>query len=130
LDIKDDPYTPLFAELYTRTIDTFNLGDIDPKTIQLTLYDSGAGGLPCEWETANKHCDVAKIGFETRNQLPFMDETFQETFPKLKGRDHESGGVSKTFVAVNYVNDAEYAHRVLKAFLHATDLCGGRSSTF
>jgi hypothetical protein len=68
--------------------------------------------------------------FETPNQTPLIDEAYRIIYPKLRGDEHEVSKTGKTFVAEFFIDDAKYAERFVKAFRHATQLCGGKASPF
>lgn len=130
LTMTDDPNASVFSEMVTDSTTRFNLKDIDPKAIQMFSYDSKHGGLDCHLNPQGMTCDMAEMDFETHNQSPLMTREMHSVFPKLKGKDHTSGGTSKTFVASFLFDDVEYAGRFQKAFRHAIALCGGKPSTF
>jgi len=120
-----------FGQIDTTAIYKFNLGDIDPKSLSSSDTDSQYFGSSfCGLAAPQFTCDTEQTEFETVSDKPLIDEDFHEVFTKLTGKDHESGGKSKTFVASFYFNDLGYAGRFKIAFLHAIDLCGGRPSPF
>jgi hypothetical protein len=71
---NDDPTSPLYSNLYSSHVYTFNLRDIDPASIKLYLLDSQHGGLSCAIDPALMSCDIAEMEFETHNQAPLIDE--------------------------------------------------------
>ena len=127
LTTQDDPNVS--TEIATTTVEAFNMRDIDSRSITLTKYDSQHGGLSCE-AFQNLTCDMATLQFETRNQLPLMTYQMHSVFPKLKGKDHDSEGTGKSFVAQFLLDEVPYALRFEQAFRHAVSLCGGKPSTF
>lgn len=130
LRTNDDPTTPLYRELYSSYVYSFNLKDIDPNSIRLSFFDPQLGGLSCDWELPGMVCSIAEMELETRNQLPLMEEDFHLVYPKLSGNEHDVRRTDKTFVAAFFIDDAKYAERFAKAFRHAIELCGGKASPF
>lgn len=130
LHVEDDPSAPLYKQMYSSTTYTFNLRDIDPNSIKTWQLDSQHGGLSCNLDPNGMTCDLENMEFQTRNKAPLIDEASHTVFPKLQGRDHEADRKTKTFVAVFFFNDVEYASRFVKAFRHAVTLCGGKPSPF
>jgi hypothetical protein len=126
LSTKDDPTAQLFEDtMYSASVYTFALKDLDPGTVSVKQYRSVAG-LTCDLNT----CDQAKVEFETRNDAPLINESSDTVFPKATGADHEAMQKRKTFVAEFYVDDVVYARRFADAFRHAIALCGGARSPF
>jgi len=82
--------------------ETFNLRDIDTRSIQLASKPQLGG--------------VAEVQFATRNDSQVLDYTGNLT----------AKGIRSEFM----MDDAAYATRFAKAFKHAVDLCGGRPSKF
>jgi hypothetical protein len=126
---RDDPTAPLYSELYSTEVDSFNLRDIDLTSIKIYRYSSQFGGLSCDI-SRNIICDVAHIEFETRNQEPLIKHELHLVYPKLQGSEHDAWSNKPTFVSAFYVDDPEYADRFAKAFRHAVALCGGKVSPF
>jgi hypothetical protein len=108
---------------------TFNLSDIDPTSIHTRAYDAQHEGVACDAFPRLRVCDIAEITLETRNQFPLIDREYF-TYPKLKGEDHETHTIDKTYEAPIPLDDVKYAARFEKAFRHAVTLCGGRPSAF
>ncbi len=127
LSIHDDPLVAKDVRMDTTT--SFDLGDIDPHSIKMLEYDLTSGGLSCR-EFPGTVCNMAVLEFETRNQLPLMAEKIHLTFPKLTGKDHESDGAKRAFVANIYLDEIDYSKRFERAFRHAISLCGAKPSTF
>lgn len=132
LHVQDDPVAIASRESYRSSLYTFNLRDIDPHSIKVSKY-SHIGGLPCAGYDSEQrkrmymNCDHAEIVFSTHNEAALIDNT---TSTKLQGSDHESKGKSRETRAFFEVDDVEYADRFAKAFRHAVELCGGKSSPF
>ena len=82
--------------------ETFNLRDIDTRSIQLAGKPQLSG--------------VTEVQFATRNDAQVLDYTGNLT----------AKGIRSEFM----MDDAAYATRFAKAFKHAVDLCGGRPSKF
>jgi len=80
--------------------------------------------------SADMDCDHAEIAFKTRPEAPLMDIYSNAIYPELEGSDHESKSSSKANTAYFMVNDVEYANRLMKAFRHAVELCGGKPEPF
>ena len=114
---NDDQTSPLYSSLFSSHMYTFNLRDIDPASIKLSLLDSQHGGLSCDIDQTHMSCDIAEMEFETHNQAPLIDEDSHTVFANLQGSDHEFKNKSKTFVAVFYLDDTEYAARFVKGHL-------------
>jgi hypothetical protein len=135
LHVEDNPYASAHSEVYGTHEYTFNLCDINPRSVKLTTY-SHLGGFPCEGykpeelERTNMNCDHAEITFSTRTEAPLIDVETHATFPKLQGKDHTSSGKSKDTGAFFEVDDVEYATRLTNAFRRAVELCGGKASAF
>jgi hypothetical protein len=127
---QDDPASPLYSDLYTSTVYTINLQDVDPTSIKLYSLDSQHGGLSCDIDPQHMTCDIVELEFETPNQAPLFEEHFHAVYPKLRGSEHDATHDGKTFVAMFYLDDVEYSARFTKAFRHAVALCGGKRSPF
>jgi hypothetical protein len=130
LTIAEDPTAPLYASMATTIVHTFNLRDIDPRSIAVAKFSSQYDGLPCQAVLDGTTCDLAVLSFETRNQLPAVAYEVHSIFPRLKVKDHESSGTGKSFQASVLLDDVRYAERFEMAFRHAVALCGGQASTF
>lgn len=117
----------------TRTY-TFNLGDIDPRSITVKTYDMHKDGLSCadpeEVRAFQLDCSNAEVEFNSRNAATEILSESVQTFTKLQGKDHEARETSKTSRAWFIVDDIEYSKRFVKALTHAVELCGGRVSKF
>jgi hypothetical protein len=123
LHIDDDRAAE--QEVYVSLSYSFNLRDINPQSIRIRSI-SHSGGVYCEaFPGADMDCDHAEIAFKTRLEAPLIDMHSHAIYPKLQGSDHESKGSSKANTAHFRVNDVEYAKRLMKAFRHAVELCGG-----
>jgi hypothetical protein len=75
-------------------------------------------------------CDIAELTFETRNQIPLIEEQNHFFFPWAGSKDREQEFEYKSFSAGVEIDDVKYAARFEKAFRHAVTLCGGRPSAF
>jgi hypothetical protein len=102
---------------------TFNLKDVDPKSIAVTPDDSQLGQKCSATEEAKRGgstCDQADIDFSIRNDAPLVEvETGSPPSRQRKAHD-----------AFLLVNDPEYAQRLASALRHAVELCGGKPSPF
>jgi hypothetical protein len=113
--------------------DTFDLSEIDPESIKIHIYDFRGGGNcadPDEVQRYGLNCQDAEVAFATRNDSPTIDEDSLTIFEQLQGADHEARSKSKESQAVFIIEDAAYAQRFAKAFRHAVELCGGKTSKF
>ena len=82
--------------------ETFNLRDIDTRSIQLASEPQLGG--------------IAEVQFATRNDAQVLDYTGNLV----------AKGIRSEFM----MDDAAYAARFAKAFKHAVERCGGRASKF
>lgn len=112
---------------------SFNLRDINPQSIKMSTI-SHAGGFRCDAfspeDRAKIDCDHAEIVFETHLEAPLIDEHWDTIFSELEGSDHENKSSSKGRQAYFEVDDVEYAKRLMRAFHHAVELCGGKPQPF
>jgi hypothetical protein len=130
LRVEDDRAAETSKDVYVSFSYSFNLRDINPQSITMITI-SHTGGLYCRaFPGADMDCDHAEIAFKTRPEAPLIDIYSDAIYPKLEGSDHESKGSSKANTAYFMVNDVEYAKRLMKAFLHAVELCGGKPEPF
>jgi hypothetical protein len=130
LHIEDDRAAETSKEVYVSFSYSFNLRDVNPQSIRMGTI-SHTGGFYCEaFPGADMDCDHAEIVFKTRLEAPLIDEYSDAIYPKLQGSDHEWKGSSKANTAHFMVNDVEYAKRLMRAFHHAVDLCGGKPGPF
>ena len=130
LRVEDDRAAETSKEVYVSFSYSFNLGDINPQSIRMITI-SHTGGLNCgAFRGADMDCDHAEIAFKTRPEAPLIDIYSDAIYPKLEGSDHESKGSSKANTAYFMVNDVEYAKRLMRAFRHAVELCGGKPDPF
>jgi hypothetical protein len=70
------------------------------------------------------------VVFKTTDKELLIEEVDHTIWPKEQESAHETHGTSKTFGALFYLNNLEYADRFVKAFRHAIILCGGKRSPF
>lgn len=101
----------------------FNLGDIDPQTIQAAEPHGTFGRLDRKTVHSNDpHVDVCLTTTGSNDNMTkvFPNSSSHESFKKhtLCGYDN--------FVTLH----PEYAPRFIKAFTHAVELCGGKPSAF
>jgi hypothetical protein len=130
LHLEDDPKASLYSEIYTSSVNSFNLQDIDPNSIREWQFDSHHGGLPCELNPVMMVCDMERVEFQTRNKSPLIDVVTHAVLSGIQGADRNSFSQSKTFVSVLLLDNIEYATRFVKAFRHAIAVCGGKPSPF
>jgi hypothetical protein len=128
LRVEDDHSAETSKEVYVSFSYSFNLRDIDPQSIRMTTI-SHTGGLYCAFP-ADVDCDHAEITFKTHLEVPLIDMYSDAIYPRLEGSDHESKTSSKANTAYFMVNDVEYAKRLMGAFRHAVELCGGKPEPF
>lgn len=133
LHIQDDHIAG--REVYISISYTFNLRDIDPKTIKMSTF-SHIGGWRCENYDAeqrrlmNLDCDHAEITFSTHEGAPLINEKWDTVYVNLQGSDHENKSSNKGTRGYFEINDLAYARRFAKAFRHAVKLCGGKPEPF
>src|SRR5207248_9733711 len=64
-----------------------NLKDVDPNSIRTKAYSSQVAGMSCEaWPSLEMDCDIAEMTFQTRNQVPLIDDRSHFVYPELKGK--------------------------------------------
>jgi hypothetical protein len=130
LHIEDDRAAEEAKDIYASVSYSFNLRDINPQSIKMSTI-SHSGGFYCEaFPGANMDCDHAEIAFKTHLEAPLIDEDWDTIYPKYQGSEHESKRSSKVNEASFMVNDVEYAKRLMKAYRHAVELCGGKPEPF
>ena len=101
----------------------FNLGDIDPKTIQVSEPWGTYGKL--DKETYHPNLPQVYISLATTNN----EDTIAIAFPYgvshgEQYKIHELGGIGyHNFVTIQ----PDYAPRFVKALTHAAELCGGKT---
>jgi hypothetical protein len=124
----------VFKNVYTNGDYTFSLCDVDPDSIQIRKYDfhNDIGGCadPEQVQTFSLDCTSAEVEFHTRNEVPKITEDSVSTYAELTGKDHEAQIHRQSSKGWFIVDDAAYAERFAKAFRHAVDLCGGKTSKF
>ena len=117
---------PANRTVYGSSSYSFNLRDMNPRSIKISTYSHG-GGFRCEdydseeRQLLQMNCDHAEIVFRTRSEAPLIDEQSHTIFAELQGSDHESKGKSKGAEAYFEVDDVEYAGRFAKALRHAVE---------
>ena len=126
---NQDPEGSVYSEMYSSDIAKFDLKNIDPGSLKLFGFKSQYGGIACDLY-ADEDCDIVKLEFETRNELPLIDSDSHATFPKITGKEHEGKSSIKRISAQFNIDDPQYAKRFIVAFRHAIELCGGHASTF
>lgn len=106
---------------------TVNLKDLDPQSIKLVPFRMFA--------YVEGDSDEAEIEFRTRDDESVIDE--QWTLKTQKGNntnkwdsEQNSAKGNRTNSGSFAIGDLEYAKRFVKAFRHAVELCGAKSSTF
>ncbi len=101
----------------------FNLGDIDPQTIQAGEPHGTFGRLDRKTVHGNDpHVDVC---LTTTDNNDTMTKIFPSSSKHESFKEHTLCG-SENFVTLH----PEYAPRFIKAFSHAVELCGGKPSAF
>jgi hypothetical protein len=107
---------------------------VDPDSIQIHKYDfhKDVGGCADaeEEQALSLDCTSAEVEFHTRNEVSKITEDSVTTYADLTGKDHEAQIHNKSSKGWFIVDDAAYAERFAKAFRHAVDLCGGKTSKF
>ena len=124
----------LFKAIYGTGDYTLDLCDVDPDSIKLKTYDFHKDVFNCaepeEVKSYELNCTSAEVEFHTRNEIPKIKDDSVTIYAELTGKNHEAqqhGYMSKGWFMVD---DAAYAERFAKAFRHAIELCGGKSSKF
>jgi hypothetical protein len=123
-----------FSDMHTTSIETFNLRNIDLKSIRVISYDPYRAGLSCsdpdEVKAFQMDCRSFDVEFNTRDGAPAIADDSVTIFEKLQGSDHESRSASKTSQNWFTIDDPQYVERFTHAFKHAVELCGGKASKF
>ena len=127
LSIQDDPKAEALSEARSTKTYSFSLRDINPQSIETHLH-AHFGDSACYKSQIG--CDHAEIVFFTHIEAPLIDEDWDIIYPKLKGNDHESKQKNKGRESFFEVDDPEYAGRLMTAFRHAVELCGGKPDPF
>jgi len=113
---------------------SFDLRDIDPSSITIQLFDPHNYVFSCQdpeqVKNYNLDCTSGELVFLTRNAAPAIREDYVRTFTKLTGAEHEQRNTSRTQKMWLLVDDANYGQRLARAWKHAIELCGGKSSKF
>ena len=106
-------------DYHTRYIETFNLSDIDPKTVLTTDVGSGI------W----RQRDTA-VTFSTTNDKKTIHCSAIVTEQGAKfGKDAGCMPADDSDELMRF-GTSEYARRFVKAMRHAVTVCGGKASTF
>jgi hypothetical protein len=126
---EDDPKSPEFENSYTFSMDTFNLGDIDPKSLRITIMRNGLGWTTCDSNGIGCPA-VFELVFETRNQKPVISVNSRTIFQKVEGVEHEKIENRNSYETHLILDDMGYADRFSEAFRNAVNLCGGSPSAF
>jgi hypothetical protein len=124
----------LFKNVYTTGDYTLSLCDVDLDSIKIKTYDFHKDVFSCadpeEVKSYELNCTSAEVEFYMRNGAPKIKDDSVTTYVQLTGKNHEAqhhGYMSKGWFAVD---DVTYAERLVKAFRHAVELCGGKTSKF
>jgi hypothetical protein len=123
LHVEENPAAEAQKEVYGSFSYSFNLRDINPQSLRMSTI-SHLGGVYCV--AFHMDCDHAQIAFKTRSEAPLIDGYSDVIYVKQQGSDHESKRSSKANAAYFNVDNVEYAKRLMKAFRHAVELCGGK----
>jgi hypothetical protein len=132
LHFEDNRAAEASKTIYSSHSYSFNLRDINPQSIKMSTY-SHLGGFECErfgLDPVRDDCDHAEIAFTTRLEAPLIDEDWDIIHSELQGSDHENKSTSKGKNGHFEVDDVEYAKRLMRAFRHAVELCGGNPEPF
>jgi hypothetical protein len=134
LHFEDNRAAEASKNVYSSLSYSFNLRDINPQSIKMSTY-SHTGGFLCERfdpeDRAKMDCDHAEIVFKTHAEAPLINEDWDTIYSKLQGSDHENKHSSKGKEGYFEVDDdVEYANRLMRAFHHAVELCGGKPEPF
>ncbi len=105
------------------TMVVFNLGDIDPKTIQAAEPHGTFGRL--DMKTVHSNDANVDVCFTTTDNKDAMILIFPYA------SSHGAYKLSKLCGSHNFITASpEYAPRFIKALTHAVELCGGKPSAF
>jgi hypothetical protein len=107
------------------TMLSFNLRDIDPSTIR-TGETTGSFG-PLRGKTFHDNVPSVRVDFSTTNDADTMTLIYPHGHePTTQYKKHKCCDSSGSGIDMK----PEYAPRFVKAFRHAVELCGGKTSTF
>jgi hypothetical protein len=124
----------VFKTVYTNYHSSVSLCDVDPDSIKISKFDFHKDVFNCDdleqVALYNLDCTSAEIEFHTRNEVPKIKEDSVSTYTELTGRDHNAEGHNQQSKGWFIVDDVAYAERFAKAFRHAVELCGGKTSKF